>query len=70
MSDKIAGYIYFDGIEAGETLQCCHCGAHFIRRVGSGIIRGYCLKCCKSTCGKKECNFCYPFEKRLVDNKI
>jgi hypothetical protein len=54
---------------AGETqrstLQCCHCGNHFISVRGSGIQRGFCIPCGKVTCGAKRCMAHLPFEKRL-----
>jgi hypothetical protein len=57
--------------EAGEkttemdTLQCCHCGAHFFVRPGSGTKRGFCLKCMQVTCGRSECLECLPLGKWL-----
>ena len=29
----------------GETHQCCHCGKHWQIKPGSGITRGFCIKC-------------------------
>lgn len=49
----------------GDTLQCCHCGAHWIPVKGSGIERGFCRKCMQVTCGKPTCNICIPQEKQL-----
>jgi hypothetical protein len=50
-----------------DTLQCCHCGGHFIVRPGSGTKRGWCLKCNKPTCGKPECDKCVPTEKQIEE---
>lgn len=73
MFDHIAkrpdGYIaisYEDGhVVERDTLQCVHCGAHFIVEPGSGRRRGFCLKCGGPTCGRPGCDSCTPFEKKL-----
>jgi hypothetical protein len=62
---KPSGAFIVDGVEVAHTMQCCHCGAHFVSIKGSGKIRGFCLKCMKVTCGRPECNICIPFEKKL-----
>ena len=49
----------------GDTLQCCHCGVHWIPVKGSGIKRGFCRNCMQVTCGRPECNTCVPQEKML-----
>jgi len=49
----------------GDTLQCCHCGMHWIPIKGSGIKRGWCQKCMQVTCGKPQCHTCIPQEKML-----
>lgn len=52
-------------IEA-DTLQCRHCGRHWIVKPGSGAKRGWCLKCSGPLCGRRDCmTECLPFEKRL-----
>ena len=48
-----------------DTLQCVHCGAHWVVRPGSGRVRGWCLKCCGPTCGQGRCDECIPVEKKL-----
>jgi len=48
-----------------DTLQCCHCNAHYIVRPGSGKRRGWCTMCSAPTCGKPKCAACIPFEKKL-----
>lgn len=50
-------------IEA-DTRQCCHCGGHWVHQPGSGIVRGFCLKCNAPICGAG-CAECVPFEKKL-----
>jgi len=59
------GAILVDGVQVSTTHQCCHCGGHFISVKGSGIRRGFCLKCMRVTCGAPECDPCVPFEKKL-----
>lgn len=67
MSSKIGGVILIDGRQVADTKQCCHCGGHFKSVPGSGKTRGYCMNCNHITCGKPECNPCYPFEKKMDD---
>ncbi len=55
---KPHGIIFSNGIEVASTMQCCHCGAHYISRKGSGIRRGFCLRHMQVTCGKPECVEC------------
>jgi hypothetical protein len=62
---KPSGYIIIDGKVVAETIQCCHCGAHFVSVKGSGHIRGYCLKCGSMTCGAAACDPCRPKEYQL-----
>jgi hypothetical protein len=61
------GGIIIDGRQVASTLQCCHCGNHFVTVKGSGIIRGYCYACSDVTCGAVACMTHYPFEKKLDD---
>jgi hypothetical protein len=58
------GAILMDGQEVAHTLQCVHCGNHFISMKGSGKIRGWCRRCNGPICGPK-CHVCVPFEKQL-----
>lgn len=62
---KHVGSIFVDGHEVAETMQCCHCGGHFVYRKGSGTDRGFCTLCNQMTCGKKACDPHVPFEKKL-----
>lgn len=50
-------------LEVG-TLQCCHCGGHWIPRPGSGITRGWCGNCNGYVCGPG-CAACVPVEVML-----
>lgn len=62
---KADGYLLADGVEVAATRMCGHCGAHFVMVRGSGRVRGWCLRCARITCGKRECDPCVPYEKRL-----
>ncbi len=42
---KQHGAFIVDGREVGTTLQCPHCGGHFLSIKGSGIRRTFCLRC-------------------------
>lgn len=50
-------------LEVG-TLQCCHCGGHWIPAPGSGRIRGFCQRCHGPVCGPG-CAECVPVEQYL-----
>jgi hypothetical protein len=52
---KPDGYIIIDGQERAQTLKCRHCGGHWIVLKGSGIRRGWCIKCNGPLCGKEKC---------------
>lgn len=53
-------------LEAG-TLQCCHCGAHWQIKPGSGNVRGFCFKCNGPVCGPNCAGKCRPAE-QLLEN--
>lgn len=59
-----SGFIFLDGQQVADTVQCVHCGGHFIMRKGSGTERGWCRNCNGMVCGRK-CAKCIPFEKKL-----
>lgn len=59
------GAILIDGRHVADTVQCCHCNMHYQMITGSGIKRGFCLKCMKPTCGRKFCDPCVPFEMKM-----
>lgn len=64
---KGAIFIYGpDGLAEHDTLQCVHCGMHWIVQLGSGRKRGWCWKCGGPSCGKKRCETrCIPAELEL-----
>lgn len=62
---KPSGAIILDGIEVAHTVQCCHCGNHFVSIRGSKKIRGFCMLCMRRTCGAGKCDRCIPFEKKV-----
>lgn len=47
-----------------KTLQCVHCGGHWIASPGSGKIRGFCMRCNGPICGPG-CAECVPVEQML-----
>ncbi len=51
----------------GNLRHCVHCQAIWVFRPGSGVNRGFCLKCQGHTCGKDVCFVCYPAEQRIED---
>jgi len=59
------GVILQDGKEIADTLQCVHCGGHFVSVKGSGMRRGWCRHCNGITCGSQACDVCVPLEKQL-----
>jgi hypothetical protein len=48
-----------------ETLQCVHCGKHWVPAPGSGTQRGWCYRCAGPICGGKPCFTCIPFEAQI-----
>ena len=64
---KPSGHIFVDGQEVANTMQCCHCGKHFVSVKGSGKLRGFCMRCHQITCGNPVCNVCTPFEKKMEE---
>ena len=53
-------------VEQHQTLMCAHCQMHWMVRPGSGINRGFCVRCAAPTCGKQRCfDRCDPWEKRV-----
>lgn len=60
---KPHGIIFVNGKEVATTLQCPHCGGHFVSRKGSGHRRSFCFRCMAVTCGKDACvQDCRPFD--------
>jgi hypothetical protein len=68
-----AGAIMHDGgsqhgwTVLGETLQCVHCGGHWIMEPGSGRERGFCARCMGPVCGMRNCWECIPEEQMLTN---
>lgn len=64
------GVIIVNGQEVATTLQCPHCGQHFVSRKGSGHRRSFCLRCEAVTCGSDACiSGCTPFVADLERNQ-
>lgn len=51
---------------AMDTLQCVHCGGHWVVKPGSGNVRGFCGRCNGFICGPG-CERCVPTE-LLLEN--
>ena len=62
---RASGAILIDGHHVADTVQCVHCGTHWVPQRGSGRLRGFCLRCGGVTCGAASCDACVPFEQRL-----
>ena len=60
-----AGFVLGDGQTVADTIQCVHCGRHWIVRPGSGRRRGFCMNCSGPCCGSRKCRVCIPFERKL-----
>lgn len=59
---KPHGVIFLDGREVAHTLQCPHCGGHFVSYRGSGQRRSFCVRCHAVTCGQAACvKVCTPW---------
>lgn len=46
------------------TIQCVHCGRHWVPSPGSGRTRGFCMNCSGYICGP-DCQNCVPTEQML-----
>lgn len=65
---EISGPLLPGQVPEGETSMCVHCQFHWVIKPGSGMQRGFCLKCNGPTCGKEACEtICVPFEK-MIEN--
>lgn len=53
-----------DAVVTAFTLQCRHCGQHWIPAPGSGRVRGFCQNCNGPICGPG-CQKCVPVEQML-----
>lgn len=58
-----------DKVVMQDTVQCCHCGGHFVVRPGSGRRRGFCCRCGHATCGSERCDVCVPHEAWLENQE-
>lgn len=59
------GAVVIDGKHVADTIQCVHCGKHWIPKPGSGKVRGWCVSCNGASCGDTRCMDCVPFEAKL-----
>lgn len=49
-----------------DIVQCCHCQRVWVYQRGSGIERGWCMRCNGITCGSHDCDVCVPAEQMLA----
>lgn len=47
------------------TIQCGHCGCHWVPQPGSGKVRGICGKCHQPVCSRECGERCIPQEKLM-----
>jgi len=59
------GAILVDGVEVAHTVRCVHGGEQFVSRRGSGIRRGYCMRCGGVTCGHPAHDACIHWERGI-----
>lgn len=52
------GIVFSNGREVATTLQCPHCGGHFVSRKGSGARRTFCTYHMAVCCGEPKCDTC------------
>lgn len=67
------GAVVNSGQHVADTLQCAHCGMHWVTKPGSGKERGWCMRCHAPLCGKAPCfEDCLPYEARIdiMDSKV
>lgn len=66
-ASKPAGTIQVFGDKSlqADTLQCVHCGVHWVVVRGSGRRRGFCMKCMGPTCSPECSKACVPQERML-----
>ena len=63
---KPAGGLLIGNTHIADTLQCKHCGKHWVPIRGSRKLRGWCLRCNGVLCGNRDCLLdCSPFEEKL-----
>lgn len=53
------------GKEVADTVQCCHCGRHGTWTKDTWKKSGWCINCQRVRCGRKECEPCVHWEKRM-----
>ena len=65
-SYEISGPLLPGQDSGGDMLMCVHGGEHWRIVPGSGMVRGFCLRCNGPTCGKEKCETrCIPFEQAI-----
>ncbi len=65
-SYEIVGPLLAGQDSGGDMMRCVHDGTHWRIVPGSGMVRGFCLRCNGPTCGKRKCETrCIPFEQEI-----
>lgn len=70
---KPAGYVLTSDPDSGQqrqeipAYQCVHCGFTWTPQPGSGIERGWCMKCNGPICGRGCADSCVPKEQQLLN---
>lgn len=54
-SNAPGGVLLSENADIAQTVQCCHCGCHFLYIKGSGKFRSHCIECNRMTCGGYYC---------------
>jgi hypothetical protein len=50
-----------------DTVQCAHCGAHWVPEPGSGRERGWCFKHAGPLCGAAQCFTTCASQEQLIE---
>lgn len=52
-------------LQEQATVQCVHCGGHWVPHPRSGTTRGFCMRCNGFICGPGCADKCVPVEQYL-----
>ena len=50
-----------------QTMQCKHCGRHWVVEPGSGRSRGWCFNCAGPTCGAERCEKVCEAQEKMIE---
>lgn len=61
-----SGHLLLDGQQVADTVQCCHCGRHWVMLRGvEATLPHYCSRCDALVCDRPACRVCVPAERQL-----